>query len=103
MDSCGGLAPLVSIIKNGIFPLVQIVIPIILLLLGTIDLGKAIIANDDKDVKAAQGRLIKRVIYAILIFFIVTIVSLVMGLVAEGSNDTDNADDDGWQECWTSV
>ena len=55
IDSCGGLLPIVRVIRKGVFPLVQLFIPIILIILGTIDLGKAVIASDDKEVKAAQG------------------------------------------------
>jgi len=36
--------------------------------MGTIDLGKAVLASDDKEIKAAQGRLFKRVLYAAVIF-----------------------------------
>ena len=62
IDSCGGLLPIVRVIKKGLFPLVQLGIPIVLIILGTIDLGKAVIASDEKEVKAAQSRLIKRFI-----------------------------------------
>ena len=41
IDSCGGLLPIVRVIRKGVFPLVQLFIPIILIILGTIDLGKA--------------------------------------------------------------
>ena len=75
-DGCGGLAPIVRIIKNGVFPIVQIGIPILLIVFGTIDLGKAVISSDEKEVKQAQSRLIKRCIYAILVFFIVTLLNL---------------------------
>ena len=48
-DACGGLGPIVSVIKNGVFPLVQLGIPIVLIVLGTLDLGKAVIASDEKE------------------------------------------------------
>ena len=77
-DGCHGLLPIFKVIRKGIFPIIWIGIPIVLILMGTIDLGKAVMASDDKEIKAAQGRLIKRVIYAVIIFFMVTIVSLVI-------------------------
>ena len=49
IDSCGGLLPIVRVIRKGVFPLVQLFIPIVLIVLGTIDLGKAVIASDDKE------------------------------------------------------
>ena len=85
IDSCGGLLPIVRVIRKGVFPLVQLFIPIILIILGTIDLGKAVIASDDKEVKAAQGRLIKRFIYAALIFFVTTLVSVLIMFMGPSS------------------
>ena len=45
------------------------------------DLGKAVISSDDKAVKEAQSKLIKRCIYAILVFFIVTLLNLLFTMV----------------------
>ena len=101
IDSCGGLLPIVRVIRKGVFPLVQLFIPIVLIILGTIDLGKAVIASDDKEVKAAQGRLIKRFIYAALIFFVTTLVSGLMDLVSKGGDDA--GDTTSWQSCWRSA
>ena len=97
---CRGLDPIVRIIKHGLMPIVQIGIPLLLIVLATLDLGKAVVSSDDKEVKAAQSRLIKRVIYAVLIFFVVTIVSLIMNLVASGGTDANTT---GWAACWDSV
>lgn len=101
IDSCGGLLPIVRVIRKGVFPLVQLFIPIVLIILGTVDLGKAVIASDDKEVKAAQGRLIKRFIYAALIFFVTTLVSVLMDLVSKGGDDA--GDTTSWQSCWRSA
>ncbi len=100
-DDCRGLTPFVRIIKNGVFPLIQIGIPIVLIVLGSIDLGKAVISSDEKEVKAAQSRLIKRCIYAVLIFFIVTLVTLIMNLVADAG--VGDANSSLWSACWRSV
>ena len=95
-DACRGLGPIVRIIRRGLFPIIQIAIPIILIVLGTIDLGKAVIASDDKKIQEAQKMLIKRAIYAVAIFFVATIVYVLMGVVADyGGNDN-------WKACWES-
>ena len=60
-QECKDLLPLIKLIK-AILGIIQFIIPVLLILLGTIDLGKAVISSDDKEVKAAQSRLIKRVI-----------------------------------------
>lgn len=101
-DNCGGLEPIVRIIKKGVFPIVQIGIPILLIVFGTIDLGKAVISSDDKEVKQAQSRLIKRCIYAVAIFFITTLVSIIMSLVGRGA-DQSEANTHNWADCWNSI
>ena len=101
-SACRGFDFLIRIIKNGLFPILQIGIPIILIVLGTLDLGKAVISSDDKAVKEAQSKLIKRCIYAILVFFIVTLIDLLFMMV--GNIAGDNAPGlQSWSECWNSV
>lgn len=100
-ETCKGLEDIVRLIKKGLFPIVQIGIPLVLLIFGTIDLGKAVISSDDKEVKAAQSRLIKRCIYAIAIFFITTIVTIIMSIVGSGAADGNNTE--GWASCWNSI
>lgn len=105
-DSCQGLGPIVAIIKKGLFPIVQVGIPLVLVALGTVDLGKAVISSDEKEVKQAQGRLIKRCIYAVAIFFVVTLVTIVMNLVATGASEDKNIakkDTTSWKSCWDSI
>ena len=102
-DACGGAKPIVVIIIKFI-SFFSIVIPIALIIFGTIDLGKAVIASDEKEVKGAQSRLIKRFIYAALVFFIPTLVAIVMDLVAAGmetdSEKYDSKDTAKWSACW---
>ncbi len=100
--SCEGLGPIVRLIKKGVFPLIQIGIPILLIVFGTIDLGKAVISSDDKEIKAAQGRLIKRCIYAAAVFFVTTLVTLLMNIVAKGADESEN-NTTSWATCWRSV
>ncbi len=99
VDSCEGLLPIVQFIKKGIFPIIQIGIPIILILMGTIDLGKAVMSSDDKEIKGATSKLIKRAIAAVAVFFVVTIVSLLMGIFAK----TDIGEENQWFECWEAA
>jgi len=66
---------------------IQIAIPIILILMGTIDLVKALVAQKDDDMKKAQSILIKRAIYAIVIFFVPMVIKFVMSMVGNSSNN----------------
>ena len=101
---CTDLLPLIRLIRNGIIPLIQIGIPIILIVLGMLDLGKAVIASKEDEIKNAQKMLIKRCIYAVAIFFVVLIVTLVFGLLGKAGDDGhgNNLGEQGasWKNCW---
>jgi amino acid permease len=100
-SDCGGLQPVISLIKN-IFNLIKILVPIVLILMGAIDLTKAVMASDDKEIKAATSKLIKRAIAAVAVFFAVTLVDVIMGLVGDsGAEDGDNAM--SWSQCWKNA
>ena len=100
-DVCGGLLPVVKFIRNGIMPIIQIGIPILLILFGSIDLGKAVMSQDDKEIKGATGKLIKRAISAAVVFFIPFIVTLVMNLISTAGDDVGHTSD--WAECWKAA
>jgi amino acid permease len=100
-SDCGGLQPVISLIKN-IFNLIKILVPIVLILMGAIDLTKAVMASDDKEIKAATSKLIKRAIAAVAVFFAVTLVDVIMGLVGDsGAEDGDDAM--SWSQCWKNA
>ena len=65
--------------------------------MGTIDLGKAVLSSDDKEIKGATSKLVKRAIAAVAVFFVTTIVTLLMGLFAKTSVKEGTTD---WRECW---
>ena len=97
--NCQDLAPFIKLIKHGLIPLIQIIIPIVLIILGMLDLGKAVIASKEDEIKSAQKLLIKRCIYAIAIFFVVLIVKLVFKLVDNSGDLGQNS----WYSCWDQV
>ena len=96
---CYGFDFLVRIIKDGVFPILQIVIPIILLVLCTFDLGKAVIGSDDKENKKILKRIVRRLVYAILIFFFITVLNLLFTMVG---NITENETLSRWSQCWNN-
>ena len=71
-------------VVGSVVTVIQWAIPAIIVLLGTIDLGKAVIAGEEKQIKEAQGIFIKRLIYGIVVFFVVMIVKAVFGAVGKG-------------------
>lgn len=68
----------------GYFLLVfKIVIPSILIIIGIITLGKAVISSDDKDMKNGVRSMIKKFVVAVVIFFIPSIVGALFGFVQD--------------------
>lgn len=100
---CSELAPFIRIVQKGIIPIIEIAIPIILIVLGMFDLGKAVVASKEDEIKAAQKLLIKRVIYAVAIFFVtflvITIFNIIVGTQKGGTMD----DTEQWKTCWNDV
>ena len=78
----------------------KIVIPLLLIIYGIIDLGKAVIASKDDEIKKATTSLTKRAIAAVVIFLLPTIVSFIMGIISD-FNDR-KADFDICKKCITN-
>lgn len=91
LDECNGLGSVVIIVKF-ILNIIQWIVPIILIVLGTIDLVKAVIAGKEDDIKKNQQILIKRIIAAVIVFLVPLIVTILMGWL--GSED--------WRNCWNN-
>lgn len=61
------------------------VTPVILIIMGMFQLIKAITSQNEDEMKKARGSLIKKLIAAVIIFFMVSIVQFVIGKVADTS------------------
>lgn len=71
---------LTSLIAN-IITAIKVVIPILLIVWGMLDLGKAVIAQKEDEIKKGQQTFMKRAIAAVIVFFIPTIVGIILGVV----------------------
>lgn len=92
MCSDPDLLVIVGIAKK-VIGILQIGIPIALLIFGTLDLGKAVMAGDEKEIKTATNLLIKRIIAALAVFILIFIVKTVTGWV--GGTE--------WKNCWNAA
>lgn len=101
-DACEGLGPIVSVVKT-LFNIIKILVPIALLIMGVIDLAKAVLASDEKEIKGAESKLVKRAIAAVAVFFAVTIVDVIMGMVGKGETGSDGTTASSWSACWNSI
>lgn len=85
-DFCKDSANVQALVGKVLF-VFKIVIPLLLIIFGMIDLGKAVIGSDEKDIKKATTSIIRRLIAAIVIFLIPTIVGAVFNLVDDFSDN----------------
>lgn len=69
-----------------IYIVIQIAVPIILVIMGSMDLFKGITAQKEEEIKKGQQMFIKRIIAAAIIFFVFVIVRIVVSLAAEGDD-----------------
>lgn len=89
--SCGD--GLLTLIPNAIpkivsiaYTIIQIAVPVILVVMGSLDLFKGITASKEDEMKKGQQLFIKRLISAALIFFVFVIVKVVVSAVADGDS-----------------
>lgn len=85
---CGGglltdIPRLVPKIIHIIYLIIQILVPILLVIFGSIDFLKAVIGQKDDEIKKGQQIFIKRLIYGIIVFFVFSIVRLVISFAAD--------------------
>ena len=100
MQMCCNLQPFLKIIKL-VISILQWSIPLLLILLCTIDITKAVLSGDEKVITEAQSKAIKRVIYAVIIFVIPILVKTIFNIINNSffKND-DSVDPTNWIDCW---
>jgi uncharacterized membrane protein HdeD (DUF308 family) len=70
------------------YTLIKVFVPILLILFGALDIGKAVMAQKEDDIKKGWQTFLKRLIQAAILFFIFTIVQIVISVIASGDSAT---------------
>lgn len=78
--------------------LIKIGVPILLVIWGSWDLGKAVMAQKDDEIKNAQKLFIKKLIIAILVFLVPTFIGIALNVV-----DTSDSNGVKSQSCWQAI
>lgn len=68
-----------------VIQLIKWIVPMLIIVLGMVDLGKAVISNDDKAIPKASKALIRRFIAGIVVFFIPTILLASLNMISNFS------------------
>lgn len=85
---CDGPVQGVFTTLGWVFFILKILIPIILIVFGSIDFGKAMLSNKDDEIKKSAKTLVLRAIAGIIIFFIPTVLDFVVEII--GGDDLYN-------------
>lgn len=103
LDGCpAGLAPVLGIV-NFIINAIMIGVPILLIVFGMIDLGKAVISSKEDEVKKATKAFGKRFLYAVGVFAVVWLVTFVFDTINSTTGGEINPDQANWKTCWEQI
>lgn len=80
----------------------KIIIPLLLIILGSIDFAKAVISTSDKANSEAISALVRRIIIAVIIFLIPTILDFLLGLIDGAKDAASNSDFTSCMKCLTN-
>ena len=87
--SCGtitGIAAKIPELTSFAMTMIQISVPVILVVVGSIDFFKAITAQKEDEMKKGQKIFMKRLILAGIIFFSIVITKFIVSIVADTSS-----------------
>ena len=84
---CNTLIPIMTLLGYLIFG-IKVVVPIILIIVGMTDLAKAIVGKDDSEIKKAQMSLVKKIVVAVCVYLVITLVGLIMSLIYPSWNES---------------
>ena len=66
---------------GSVLNIFRIVIPLLIIIFGMVDLGKAVVGSKDEDIKKAAKQLLMRFIAGLVIFFIPELVKAVFSML----------------------
>ena len=103
VELCGSgvrIQPLWNIV-NVIVNILMIGVPIALVIFGMWDLGKAVIASKEEEVKKATKLLGKRFLYAVGVFAVVWAVTFLFDTLSTALHNAEGYEDNTeWLKCW---
>ena len=85
-EVCANFDSTLATFIHNVIIVIKVAVPIILVLLGMLDLGKGVIASKEDEIKKGQHTFIKRLLAGAIVFFMITIVQLVISVIDRDSN-----------------
>ena len=103
LATCNGNLKSVMTLVGYIVHAIWIGVPIALIIFGMIDLGKAVIASKEDEVKKATKAFGKRFLYAAGVFAVVWLVTFVFDTINSASGGEINPGQADWRSCWNQI
>ena len=72
---------------------IKIIVPIMLILFGMLQMAQAVMSQKEDAIKKAQSGLINKIISAVVVFLVITLVTFLMSVIG----------DDSWQACMNCI
>lgn len=96
--SCGGsyltgIPVKIPKLTKFIYIFLQVLVPIAIIILGSLDLLKAVAAQKEDEIKKGQQVFIKRLVGAAIVFFVFAIVKFIISIVSDNSTSIINCVD----------
>lgn len=80
-------SPSIAYLVNYVLKYVRIIVPMIIIVLGMLDLGKAVVSGNEDQMRKAQKTFVMRIIAGIAVFFAPVVVNAVMWLADKVGQD----------------
>lgn len=100
-DVCSQLSPLLQLIGQ-VLNIFKISLPLILIVIGIFDIGKAVVSSKSDDIKKNIKNFFKKVLVSLVVFFIPTIVMVVFGFVGKFTEAIEESGID-YEVCYSCI
>ena len=85
--NCEVLGKDLSRILKDIYSWILIMVPVVVLALCTVDMAKAVMAQDENGMVTARQRAIKRIIAGVIVFFVPIVVDMLLDVIGISAGD----------------
>lgn len=101
MQMCCNMRPFLNILRYVIV-IIQFSVPLLLIVLGTVDMFKAMTKGDEKENKKVVDTFVKRLIYGVMIFLVPFLVRLVFKVLNDNilNNQKEEINSMSWLSCF---
>ena len=95
---CDGMKDVLRLVKT-IYNLIRYATPLVLIILGSVDFMKAVMAGKEDEIKKNQHRFVSRLGLAVGVFLLLSVFQLITNILSSAGTE----DSDAWYNCWNSL